>query len=117
VYNHASSGTYVEKLIAKLGLADALAHKTTRLRDAQESFTHLLQGKGPEIGFGGVTEIGRWRDRGLMLVAPLPADIQNFTTYIATLATDAANREGADAFLRFLKSPSARAIMTAQGVQ
>lgn len=117
VYNHASSGSYVAKLIEKLGLAEALASRTTRLRDAQASFTHLLQGQGREIGFGGVTEIGRWRDRGLTLVAPLPADIQNFTTYIATLASDAANRRGAEAFLAFLQSPEAKAIMTAQGVQ
>ena len=67
---------YVEKLIEKLGLAQALTQKTTRHRDAQEAFTHLLRGKGREIGFGGVTEIGRWRNKGLMLVAPLPAEIR-----------------------------------------
>lgn len=117
VYNHASSGTYVEKLIEKLGLTEALARKTTRLRDAQESFTHLLNGKGREIGFGGVTEIGRWRDRGLVLVAPLPPEIQNFTTYIATLASGAVNPDGARAFLAFLKTTEAKAILTTQGVQ
>lgn len=117
VYNFASSGTYVEKLIAKLGLTDELARKTTRLRDAQESFTHLLRGTGREIGFGGVTEIARWTDRGLVLAGPLPPDIQNFTAYIATLASDATNVEGAEAFLAFLRSPAARAILTASGVQ
>jgi molybdate transport system substrate-binding protein len=117
VYNYASSGTYVQKLIERLGLGEALAHKTTRLRDAQESFTHLLQGKGREIGFGGVTEIGRWRDRGLVLVGPLPPEIQNFTSYIATLASDAINPDGAKSFLAFLRSPEAKAIMTAHGVQ
>jgi molybdate transport system substrate-binding protein len=117
VYNFASSGTYIEKLIGKLGLADELAHKTTRLRDAQESFTHLLQGKGREIGFGGVTEIGRWRDRGLVLAGPLPPEIQNFTAYIATLASDAANVEASKAFLAFLRSAEARVILTAHGVQ
>jgi molybdate transport system substrate-binding protein len=75
------------------------------------------QNSAPFLGFGGVTEIARWRERGLVLVAPLPADIQNFTTYIATRAFDAENPEGARAFLAFPRSPPARAIMTAQGVQ
>ena len=59
----------------------------------------------------------RWRDRGLVLVAPLPPEIQNFTTYIATLASGAVNPDGARAFLAFLKTAEAKAILTAQGVQ
>jgi len=116
VYNRASSGMYIETLIAKLGLAEALATKTVRYHDAQESFTHLQQDHGREIGFGGLTEIARWRDRGLVLVGPLPLDIQNFTLYIAALATAATNEAGGRAFLDFLASPEARAILTERGV-
>ena len=116
VYNRASSGMYVEKLIEKLGLAEALAAKTTRYHDAQGAFTHMLEGRGDEIGFGGLTEIVRWRDKGLVLVGPLPADIQNFTLYLAALATAAPNEAGGRAFLEFLGSPEARAILTDCGV-
>ena len=116
VYNRASSGLYIERLIAKLGLAEALQAKTVRFHDAQETFTHLLNGKGREIGFGGVTEIVRWREKGLRLVGPLPADIQNYTTYAVTLATEPINPGGARAFLKFLASPAAKAIFTAYGV-
>ena len=115
-YNRASSGIYVERLMEKLGLAEALEAKTVRHHDALQSFTHLLNGKGREIGFGGMTEIVRWRDKGLRLVGPLPADIQNYTTYMAALSTDPPNPEGARAFLRFLDSPAARAILLAHGV-
>jgi len=115
-YNHASSGVYVESLMKKLGLAEALEAKTVRHRDALESFTHLLKGEGREIGFGGMTEIVRWRDKGLRLVGPLPADIQNYTTYMAALSTEPPNLEGARAFLRFLASPAAKAILLAHGV-
>jgi molybdate transport system substrate-binding protein len=106
----------VETLIAKLGLAEALARKTVRYHDAQESFTHLQQDHGREVGFGGLTEIARWRDRGLVLVGPLPPGIQNFTLYIAALATAATNEAGGRAFLDFLGTADARAILTDRGV-
>jgi molybdate transport system substrate-binding protein len=115
-YNRASSGVYVEQLMEKLGLAEQIKAKTVRHRDAQESFTHLLNGKGREIGFGGLTEIVRWRDKGLRLVGPLPADIQNYTVYTAALAADPPNPDGARAFFKFLASPAAKAILKAQGV-
>lgn len=116
VYNRASSGLYVERLVEKLGLADSIRGKTLRHRDAQEQFTHLLNGKGREIGFGGLTEIVRWRDKGLRLAGPLPAEVQNYTVYTAALAADPLNPEGARAFMRFLASPTARAVLAAQGV-
>ena len=116
VFNRASSGLYVERLMEKLGLAEEIKGKTVRHRDAQEQFTHLLNGTGREIGFGGLTEIVRWRDKGLRLVGPLPADIQNYTVYTAALAADPPNPEGARAFLTFLASPAAKIILNAQGV-
>lgn len=115
-YNRASSGVYVEGLMEKLGLAEALKAKTVRHHDAQQSFTHLLNGKGREIGFGGTTEIVRWRDKGLRLVGPLPADIQNYTSYLAALAVDPPNPDGARAFLKFLESADAKAIFRENGV-
>lgn len=115
-YNRASSGLYTERLMQRLGLAEQLQAKTIRHPDAQASFTHLLNGKGREIGFGGLTEIVRWRDKGLQLVGPLPADIQNYTTYAAALSSKPNNVDGGRALFRFLASPAARAILSANGV-
>jgi molybdate transport system substrate-binding protein len=115
-YNRASSGVYVEQLMDRLGLAQALRGKTVRHHDALQLFTHLLAGTGREIGFGGMTEIARWRDRGLRLVGPLPADIQNYTTYVAALSADPPNPAGARALLDFLGGAAAKAILLAQGV-
>ena len=116
VYNRASSGLYVERLMEKLGLAEKIRDKTLRHHDAQEEFTHLLNGKGREIGFGGLTEIARWRDKGLRLVGPLPENIQNYTVYAVALAFDPPNPRGAQALLRFLASPAAKAVLKANGV-
>jgi molybdate transport system substrate-binding protein len=115
-YNRASSGVYVEQLMDRLGLAQALRAKTVRHHDALQLFTHLLAGTGREIGFGGMTEIARWRDKGLKLVAPLPADIQNYTAYVAALSSDPPNPAGARALLDFLGGATAKAILLAQGV-
>ncbi len=115
-HTRASSGIYVALLLERLGVAATIKAKTTSFPDAQETFTHLLNGKGRDLGFGGITEIKRWHDKGLRLVAPLPADIQNYTTYFAALAMDPPNREGAQALLKFLGSPSAKAILIANGV-
>jgi len=115
-HTRASSGVYVAQLLERLGVAATIKSKTVSFPDAQETFTHLLNGKGRDFGFGGITEIKRWHDKGLRLVAPLPADIQNYTTYFAALAMDPPNREGAQAFLMFLGSSAAKSILVASGV-
>lgn len=117
VYNRASSGLYVERLMVKLGLADDIKARTLRHNDAVASFGHLLQGKGREIGFGGMTEIVRWRDKGLKLVGPLPPDIQNLTAYTVAAAAEPLNPTGARGLMQFLASPAAKAILVSKGVQ
>lgn len=115
-HTQASSGTYVEKLLEHLGLAARLGARIRSYHDAQETFTHQLASRGRDIGFGGLPEIRRWHDRGLRLVAPLPPDVQNYTTYLAALAADPPHRDAARAFFSFLASAEARAILVAHGV-
>jgi len=117
VHTRASSGIYVAQLLERLGLSAEVRTKTITYHDAVGAFTHLLNGKGREIGFGGIPEIRRWSDRGLHYVGPLPAEIQNYTAYVAALATDPPNPDGATAFLAFLASPAAAAILTANGLE
>ena len=115
-HTRASSGIYVALLLERLGVAAAIRAKTASFLNAQETFTHLLNGKGRDIGFGGITEIRRWHDKGLRLVAPLPVDLQNYTTYLAARAGNPPNRKGVSAFLKFLGSPAAKAILVANGL-
>jgi molybdate transport system substrate-binding protein len=77
---------------------------------------HLLKGKGREIGFGPVTEILIHRDKGLKLVGPLPADIQNYTSYSAAPMNSAANAELARAFVKYLGGAESKALFAAAGV-
>jgi len=117
VFNRASTGIYLENLFKKMDVYDQIQSKTTRYPDAGAVMEHVLKGKGKEIGFGPVTEILLHKDKGLKLVGPLPADIQNYTSYSAAPMTSAAQPEPARAFVRFLGSPESKALFAAAGIE
>ena len=95
VFNRASTGIYFENLLKKMGIYEQVEAKTTRYADGASVMEHVLKGKGREIGFGAITEILLYKDKGLRLVGPLPADVQNYTSYIASPMTGGANAAAA----------------------
>jgi molybdate transport system substrate-binding protein len=113
VYNRASSGLYVERLLQRLGLAEQIQSKTKRYTGT-DMIEPLIQGKGKEIGFMPVAQILNCRGRGLQLVGPLPADIQNYTTYAAAPAP---RSEGGLAFIRFLGTSEAKGAFVSAGIE
>jgi molybdate transport system substrate-binding protein len=117
VYNTASTGLYLEKLFERLGIADAIKPKTTRYPTGERVMEHLIHGKGNEIGFGAITEIKLFEQKGLKLVGPLPADVQNYTTYGAALMANAPSPQAARAFLAFLGSDAAKRAFAAAGIE
>ena len=117
VYNTASTGLYLEKLFERLGIADEIKAKTTRYPNGERVMEHLIHGKGNEIGFGAITEIKLFEPKGLKLVGPLPADLQNYTTYAAALMAGAPSPQAAKAFLAFLGSAEAKQAFAAGGVE
>ena len=116
VFNRASTGIYLENLFKKMGIYEPILPKTTRYPDAGAVMEHVLKGKGKEIGFGPITEILLQREKGLKLVGPLPADIQNYTSYSAAPMTAATSGELARAFVRYLGGPEAKALLASAGV-
>lgn len=116
VYNQASTGLYLEKLFAELGIADALKAKTTRYPDGAAVMEHVLRGKGNEVGFGAITEIRMYEAKGLRLAGPLPAAVQNYTSYEAVLMSGTAS-PAAKAALAIMATPAGRAAFLAGGVE
>jgi molybdate transport system substrate-binding protein len=114
VYNRASSGVSVEGMIEKMGATQALAARTQRFPDAEAVMKHVIAGGTDEIGFGAITAISLYTDKGLRLVGPVPADLQAFTYYVIAATPTATPL--ARAFLDYLATPQARALMTAAGV-
>ncbi|MFT8246940.1 substrate-binding domain-containing protein [Roseomonas sp. BN140053] len=115
VFNRASTGLYVERLLERMGLAEAVAAKAVRFPDGDAVLERIGSGSGREIAFAAITEILLWRDRGVRLAGPLPAAVQNRTTYVAALLGDASPE--ARRFLAFLEDVPTRAAMAAAGVE
>lgn len=117
VYNTASTGLYLDRLFAKLGILDALKPKSTRYADGASVMKHVSSGKGSEIGFGAITEIKMHESQGLKLVGPLPSDVQNYTSYEAATMTGATAQDAARAVLRLLATPAGRTALMSGGVE
>jgi molybdate transport system substrate-binding protein len=117
VYNTASTGLYLERLFERMGIAEQIKAKTTRYPNGEAVMEHVMKGKGNELGFGAVTEIKMLEPKGLRLVGPLPAEVQNYTSYGAALMSGATSAEAAKAFLAYLASPAAKQSFVAAGIE
>lgn len=116
VFNRASTGIYFENLLRKWGVYEQIESRTTRYADGASVMKHVLHGKGREIGVGPITEILLEKDKGLRLVGPLPADIQNYTSYIATLMTSGSNADAARSLVRYLGG-AGKPLFVAAGIE
>lgn len=117
VYNQASTGIYLERLFERLGISERLEAKTTRYPDFAAVLDHMGKGNRNEIGLGATTVIIEAENKGLKLVGPLPAEIQNYTAYAATVAAPDLKNAGARAFVRYLATPAVKAILAAAGIE
>jgi molybdate transport system substrate-binding protein len=108
VYSQGTSGVYIEKLFVDLGIAESIKGKALRLANGGAAMERVVTGRGTDIGFTMVSEIKLFEPKGAVLVGPLPAAIQNLTTYEAAVMTVTPNRDAAAGFVRFLVTPAAR---------
>ena len=116
VFNRASSGLYIEGLFKKMGIYEKVETKAARYATGAETMEHMLKGKGKEVGFGPITEILLYKEKGLQLVGPLPAEVQNYTAYTAVPMTRSAHKEVAQAFVRYLGGPG-KPLFVAAGIE
>jgi molybdate transport system substrate-binding protein len=117
VYNQASTGLYLEGLFDRLGIGAQVKAKATRYPDARAVLDHISKGKGNEIGLGATTVIIDGKAKGLKLVGPLPAEIQNYTTYVAIVLADGSVGETAREFVRYMTTAAARRVFATAGVE
>jgi molybdate transport system substrate-binding protein len=110
VYNQASTGIYLESLFERLGISAQLKAKTTRYADFAAVRDHVTKGTVNEIGLGATTVIIESASKGLKFVGPLPPEIQNYTTYAATVTADSPARDPTVALLQYLSGPKAKMV-------
>lgn len=116
IFSRGSTGVYSEGLLRKLGLYEQIESRVVREDRGSEAMSRLANTSGNSIAFGALTEIASAREEGVVLVGPLPADLQNYTTYTVARMQQAPTPEVAAAFLKYLNSPASLALFRARGI-
>ncbi|MDH3715026.1 MAG: substrate-binding domain-containing protein [Gammaproteobacteria bacterium] len=117
VFNQASSGQYVEKMLAGLGVAEQVAAKIVRTKTGAAVMEHLAADTHAKaIGFGQITEIRLKQDLGVHLVGPLPEAIGNVTVYRAGVPAQSREPELGNALVRFMVSEQGKQLFVSTGV-
>jgi molybdate transport system substrate-binding protein len=117
VFNRASTGIYFENLLKKWGVYDQVEKKTTRYADGASVMEHALKGSGKEIAFGAITEILLYKEKGLRYIGPLPAEVQNYTSYVAAPMAGGSNAAVSKAFTDFLGGAAGKKLFVAAGIE
>lgn len=108
-----SSGIYLDKLFERLGVADQVRAKA-RLKKGGYVADLLVNGDA-ELGLHQISEIVP--AKGVTLVAPLPKEIQNYTTYAAGVSATSGNKDAAQALIKALTGPAAAAVLKEKGME
>lgn len=117
VFNRASTGVYFEGLLRKLDLWSATEAKTTRYADGASVLDHVRNGKGRDIAFAAITEILLYQDKGIRFVGPLPPEVQNYTSYLASLTPQGAGSAPARELAAFFATAPSKRLFAAAGVE
>ena len=108
-----SSGIYVAGLLDRLGVAAEVKPKA-KLIPGGAVAEHIARGEA-ELGIHQISEI--LPVKGVTLVGPLPADIQNYTIYAAGLGAHGKESEAAKALLKTLSGPAAADVLKSKGME
>jgi molybdate transport system substrate-binding protein len=113
-YSSSASGTYLStELFPRLGIADQIAAKSTRI-DAEPVGVVVARGDA-EIGFQQISELRPVK--GIDIVGPLPADAQRVTIFSAGIAASSTQPPAARRLIAFLTSPAAAAAIARSGLE
>ena len=116
VFNRASTGLYLESLLRKMDVYSQVEGKTSRYPDGALVMEHVIKGSGREIGFGAITEILLYTTKGLKFIGPVPAEVQNYTSYTAAPLASSLQQALARQFMIFLAGPVGKPLFVAAGV-
>jgi molybdate transport system substrate-binding protein len=108
-----SSGIYFSGLLDRLGIADQVKPKA-KLK-AGGYVAELVASGEADIAVHQISEI--LPVKGVVLVGPLPADVQRMTVYALGLATAPQDTAATAALVKHLDSPAAAAVLASKGME
>ena len=113
-YSTGPSGNYIITLFERLNVLDAVKPKMKQT--ATGVFVGSIIASGEvEIGFQQVSELSQYE--GVDYVGPLPAEVQNYTTFSSGILSNAKEVEAARALVRYITSPQAGAVYRKRGME
>jgi molybdate transport system substrate-binding protein len=113
-YSAGLSGAYLVSMFQKLGISDEVKAKTAAVKPGEPVGEVVARGDA-EIGFHQVSELVRVK--GIEILGPLPAEIQNITVYSGGIHTATKEADGATALVKFLTAPAAAPIIKKHGLE
>src|SRR5262245_52327045 len=108
-----SSGIYLANLFEKMGIADQVKPKA-KLKQGGYVAELIVSGEA-ELGIHQISEIVPVKS--VTLVGPLPAEIQNYTTYAAGLSAGARDAAAGKALIQALAGSMAAPVLKAKGME
>jgi len=118
VYNSASSGIYMTKLLADLGLAQALESRITVVDTGAAIMKYVAEHTPGAIGLAQISEIRVLIAKGLPIrfAGPLPDAIQNVTRYEAAAVAGRSEAAKAKGLAAYMATPEAKKVFAATGI-
>ena len=111
-----ASGAHMAKVFAELGIAPAIANKAIYGSGGPSGLVGLIVERGDaEIGIQQMAEL--LAVPGVDIAGPLPAAVQSVTQFTAFIPTGASQPQAARALIDFLRSPAARMVIKAKGLE
>ncbi len=107
-----ASTIYLDKLFARMNIAEALRGKT--VKPETESVSEAVASGDVELGIIVIPNI--LSVPGAELVGPIPEEIQSYIVFTAAVAATSPNQQSARDLVAFLKSPEAVAAIRTKGM-
>jgi molybdate transport system substrate-binding protein len=108
-----AAGAYVSSVFERLGIAEAIKAKTVPQTSTGEIAKAVAKGDA-EVG---VFLINVLMAPGVEIAGPFPAELQNDLVFTSAVAADTTEAEAAKAFIAYLKTPAAAAVIKAKGME
>jgi len=108
-----AAGAYVLSVFERLGIGEAMKAKTKPQTATGDIAKAVVEGDA-ELG---VFLINVLMAPGVELAGPFPAELQNDLVFTSAVAADTKEAEAARAFITYLKTPAAVAVIKAKGME
>jgi molybdate transport system substrate-binding protein len=108
-----AAGIHIARLIEKLGIAAPLKAKTVFGAGGDVAEVTVAQGAGAL----GLTQVSEIVGKPGMQFVPLPEELQNYTGFVAGIPAGTNPPPAVGAFIAFLRTPAAIAVMKEKGMQ